>query len=211
MGIPHPHLVRGRFADSQSTVLHVVAMISPLVAALVVLAVVAEAASTKYEDDYKEDYHYKRDSYKEDEYDHDYKMKKHVTYARTYKHEPEYYEEEYHEPSKKYGSHGKSYGKSYGSYRHKRQAGEESREGNQFPGLFTPFGGSLSGGFPAVGGGGLTSPGVATGLEGCSLSCDAPAGEAREGTQFGGFGGGLLAQPKLLDKIGNICIVEMQC
>merc|ERR1712154_428647 len=121
--IPHPHLVRGRFADSQSTVLHVVAMISPLVAALVVLAVVAEAASTKYE----EDYHYKRDSYKEDEYDHDYKMKKHVTYARTYKHEPEYYEEEYHEPSKKYGSHGKSYGKSYGSYRHKRQAGEESR------------------------------------------------------------------------------------
>merc|ERR1712117_942350 len=73
-----------------------------IVAALVVLAVVAEVASTKYEDDYKGDSYGKStssyDSYKEDEYDHDYKMKKHVAYARTYKHEPEYYEEEYHEP-----------------------------------------------------------------------------------------------------------------
>merc|ERR1719232_907215 len=112
-------------------------MIRPLVAigAVVVLAFVAEATST--------------------EYDHDYKMKEHVAYARTYKHEPEYYEEEYHEPTKeKYDS----YGKSYGSYRHKRQAADGIREANQFPGLFTPFGGMPApggGGFPAVWGGGF--------------------------------------------------------
>merc|ERR1712117_463930 len=130
--------------SSSSVVLHGVIMIRPLVAmgALVVLAVVDEAASTKYDDDYKGDSYGKStssyDSYKEDEYDHDYKMKKHVAYARTYKHEPEYYEEEYHEPTKeKYDP----YGKSYSSYRHKRQAADGIREANQFPGLFTPFGG----------------------------------------------------------------------
>merc|ERR1719411_460529 len=97
-------------------------MIRPLVAiaigALVVLAVVAEAASTKYEDDYKGDSYGKSTrSYGED----------------SYKHEPEYYKEEYHDPTyEKYNDHYgygvDSYGKSYSTYssdepcpyRHKR-------------------------------------------------------------------------------------------
>ena len=44
--------------------------------------------------DYKKD-DYKQESLEDSKYDHDYKMKKHVTFARTYKHEPQYYEEEY--------------------------------------------------------------------------------------------------------------------
>merc|ERR1712039_822150 len=56
--------------------------------------------SYKKDDHYKDDHYkddYKEDSYKKDhhykKYDHGYK-KKHITYAKSYKHEPEYQEYE---------------------------------------------------------------------------------------------------------------------
>lgn len=170
--------------------------------------------------------HYAEDDYRESDHDSSggdaYSEEPSHTYESrpTYKQSHEPRSEYRHKQSVSYGYGDDSYGKSYGkSYRHKRQAGEESREGNQFPGIFTPFGG-LGGGFGGLGavvGGGLTSPGVA-GLENCKCNCDCEppthsAGGSREGNQFGGsFGGGFLGgAPKLLDKIGNICIVEMQC
>merc|ERR1719245_1469786 len=104
--------------------LHVVAMVSPLVAigALVVLTAVAESASLaqlfasyekptssgdhsyKKHDAYKDDS--KRESHEDNNYDHDYKMKKQVTFARTYKHEPQYKEnEDYYNDDVKQESH----------------------------------------------------------------------------------------------------------
>jgi len=105
-------------------------MIRPLVA-ICVLATVAEAASTKYED-YKGDSYGKQESHEDNKYDHDYKMKKQVAFARTYKQEPQYYEEKYYRPIYKvyevpkyvhrggyrsYGDGGDSYGKSYSPYK----------------------------------------------------------------------------------------------
>merc|ERR1712117_868295 len=90
--------------SSSSVVLHGVIMIRPLVAmgALVVLAVVAEAASTKYEDDYKGDsYGKSTSSYGED----------------SYKHEPEYQEVDYHEPT--YEKYDDEYGYGAHKYDHK--------------------------------------------------------------------------------------------
>merc|ERR1712117_64342 len=109
-----------------SIILHVVIMIRPLLAlatgALVVLTVVAEIASAKYENVYNGDFYGKSTSSYGDD---------------SYKHEPEYREEKYTEPSYKkyddeygyeehkydhkpmimkfrYGYGGDSYGKSYG-------------------------------------------------------------------------------------------------
>merc|ERR1712117_708238 len=119
--------------------LHEVAMVSPLVAigALVVLTAVAESASiASYGDDSygkstSSDVS-KQESHEDNKYDNDYKMKKQVTFARTYKHEPQYYEEEYYRPIYKvyevpkydhrggyrsYGDGGDSYGKSYSPYK----------------------------------------------------------------------------------------------
>merc|ERR1712117_294329 len=128
--------------------LHEVAMVSPLVAigALVVLTAVAESASiASYGDDSygkstssdvsKQESH-------EDKYDNDYKMKKQVTFARTYKHEPQYYQEEYYRPIyqvyevPKYDHRGANRHKpvSYGdggephSYRQKRSSRSKARE-----------------------------------------------------------------------------------
>merc|ERR1719461_743236 len=44
-------------------------------------------------------------------------MKKHVAYARTYKHEPKYYEEEYYEPT--YEKYNDEYGYEEHKYDHK--------------------------------------------------------------------------------------------
>jgi len=115
-------------------------MIRPLVA-ICVLATVAEAASTKYED-YKGDSYGKQKSHEDNKYDHDYKMKKQVSFARTYKHEPQYYEEEYYRPIyqvyevPKYDHRGANRHKpvSYGdggephSYRQKRSSRSKARE-----------------------------------------------------------------------------------
>merc|ERR1712193_461526 len=46
----------------------------------------------------KDDTYRKQESHGDNKYDHDYKMKKDVAFARTYKHEPQYYEEEYYRP-----------------------------------------------------------------------------------------------------------------
>merc|ERR1719412_2636878 len=114
-------------------------MIRPLIAigALVVLA----AVEARYEDgsrvSYKHEEHYSNEPYGDNKYDDGY-GKKQVAYAKSYKHEPEHYEE-YEEPS--YGKYeeydhkptykhkyepahrhsvyrygGDSYGKSYSSY-----------------------------------------------------------------------------------------------
>jgi len=92
----------------------------------------------KYVHDYRKD-NYEHETYGDKKYDHGY-GKKHVTYAKSYKHEPEYYEEyekpsyevydEYdHKPTYRhkrsvYGYGGDSYRSSYSSYepsyRHKR-------------------------------------------------------------------------------------------
>jgi len=105
-------------------------MIRPLLAigALVVLA----AVEARYEDggrvSYKHEEHYSYEPYGDNKYDDGY-GKKHVAYAKSYKHEPEHYEE-YEEPSygkydhkptykhrhSVYGYGGDSYGKSYSSY-----------------------------------------------------------------------------------------------
>jgi len=114
-------------------------MIRPLIAigALVVLA----AVEARYEDggrvSYKHEEHYSNEPYGDNKYDDGY-GKKHVAYDKSYKHEPEYYEE-YKEPSygkyeeydhkptynykyepayrhSVYGYGGDSYGKSYNSY-----------------------------------------------------------------------------------------------
>merc|ERR1712117_715267 len=131
----------GTFKINDSLIiLHIVNMIRLLVSfgVLFVLLVVTKAASTKYRhssyDDSYDD-HYKK-------YDHVY-GKKHVAYAKSYKHEPEYYGE-YEEPSYEvyeeydlkntythkyeptyrhkrsvYGYGGDSYGKSYSTYSYK--------------------------------------------------------------------------------------------
>merc|ERR1712122_327549 len=102
-----------------------------------------------HDDKYDHDYKYEKHG---DKYDHDYKhdgygdYKKHVSYAKSYKYEPEYYEEyeepsygkyeEYdHKPTYKHKS-GDSYGKSYStyssykpSYRHKRSTVREGLSG----------------------------------------------------------------------------------
>merc|ERR1712117_418423 len=134
---------------SLTVILHKFVMIRLLSSfgVLFVLVAVTEASSTKYrhssyDDDYKQDKHdqedqdsykhdhdyykdnYEHETYGDNKYGHGY-GKKHVTYAKSYEHEPvpEYYEE-YEEPS--YGKyeeydHKPTYKHKYEpTYRHKR-------------------------------------------------------------------------------------------